>query len=83
MGIDRCEVMHDSAWLRRMNVSHKYQRKGIGTALLNEAIKFCQNKGVYYYTIIKLIIIKVYKCQNFFYFFYTFNGLLVFQDMRH
>lgn len=35
----------DSAWLRRMAVTSKYQRKGVGTALLNEALKFCQRRG--------------------------------------
>lgn len=34
-----------NAWLRRMAVTSKYRKKGVATALLNEAIQFCAEKG--------------------------------------
>ncbi|KAK6622211.1 hypothetical protein RUM44_002018 [Polyplax serrata] len=45
VGVNRCDVMYESAWIRRMTINSKYQQMGIGPALLNEAINFCKNKG--------------------------------------
>jgi GNAT superfamily N-acetyltransferase len=33
------------AWLRRMAVNPKYQRKGIASVLVDEALRFCKDKG--------------------------------------
>lgn len=45
IGVERCTVMYESARLKRLTVSHKYQKKGIGSALLKEAIEFCEKRG--------------------------------------
>lgn len=45
VGIIRCEVVYEAAWLKRMSVNYKYQRKGIANALLDKAIEFCKQRG--------------------------------------
>ncbi|XP_059469444.1 uncharacterized protein LOC132193084 [Neocloeon triangulifer] len=33
------------AWIKRLAVKNKYRHRGVGTALLNEAISFCRTSG--------------------------------------
>ncbi|XP_067005240.2 N-acetyltransferase family 8 member 3 [Anabrus simplex] len=42
----------NTAWLRRMAVNHRYQRKGIASALLDEALRFCKTRG---YSTVELV----------------------------
>uniref|UniRef100_A0A1B6J7M3 N-acetyltransferase domain-containing protein n=1 Tax=Homalodisca liturata TaxID=320908 RepID=A0A1B6J7M3_9HEMI len=44
VGIVKSQISEDCAWLRRMAVRPKYQCMGIGKALLNEALQFCNEK---------------------------------------
>lgn len=45
VGIVKSKSVDGNAWLRRMAVTSKYRKKGVATALLNEAIQFCAEKG--------------------------------------
>ncbi|PNF17452.1 hypothetical protein B7P43_G00359 [Cryptotermes secundus] len=45
IAITRNKHSTDTAWLRRMAVSPKYQRKGIASVLVDEALRFCKDKG--------------------------------------
>ncbi|KAJ9599166.1 hypothetical protein L9F63_010343 [Diploptera punctata] len=52
VAITRSKDSLDKAWLRRMAVNPKYQRKGIASVLTDEAIRFCNEKG---YAAIELV----------------------------
>jgi Predicted acetyltransferase len=45
VAITRSNKNANIAWLRRMAVNPKYQRKGIASVLADEAIRFCNDKG--------------------------------------
>ncbi|XP_069690206.1 N-acetyltransferase family 8 member 3-like [Periplaneta americana] len=45
VAITRSRNGPDTAWLRRMAVAPRYQRKGIASALLDEALRFCMDRG--------------------------------------
>lgn len=45
VALTRSKQEEESAWLRRMAVNVRYQRKGVAMALLNEVIDFCTEKG--------------------------------------
>jgi GNAT superfamily N-acetyltransferase len=52
IAITRSKHCTDIAWLRRMAVNPKYQRKGIACALVDEALRFCKDKG---YSAVELV----------------------------
>lgn len=45
IAITKSNTTEDCAWLRKMAVTRLYQRKGIASALLDEALKFCHERG--------------------------------------
>jgi GNAT superfamily N-acetyltransferase len=45
VAITRSKHSIDTAWMRRMAVNPKYQRKGIASVLVDEALRFCKDKG--------------------------------------
>jgi GNAT superfamily N-acetyltransferase len=52
VAITRSKYCTDTAWLRRMAVTPKYQRKGIASVLVDEALRFCKDKG---YSAVELV----------------------------
>jgi GNAT superfamily N-acetyltransferase len=52
IAITRSRHCTETAWLRRMAVNPKYQRKGIASVLVDEALKFCKDKG---YSAVELV----------------------------
>ncbi|PSN53882.1 hypothetical protein C0J52_02412 [Blattella germanica] len=52
VAITRCRNSTDTAWLRRMAVNSKYHRKGVASVLLDEALRFCEEKG---YSAVELV----------------------------
>lgn len=45
VAVAKSNDVENAGWLRRMAVRPKYQRRGIATALLNEAVSFCRTSG--------------------------------------
>ncbi|KDR18719.1 probable N-acetyltransferase CML3 [Zootermopsis nevadensis] len=52
IAITRSRHCDGTAWLRRMAVNPKYQRKGIASVLVDEALRFCKDKG---YSAVELV----------------------------